>query len=472
MRGYLISILLLCNIWYAVVYAQPTASTDSVLSLSDYLSQLYTYHPLVKQAKLVVNKSEAELTQARGSFDPKLEADYTRKNFKDTRYFDNLSTTLKYPVWYGIDLKANYERNLGEFINPQNILPPEGLYSAGISIPLLRGLFTNERMAALERAKLYAFQARAEQQLMVSAIISDAVIVYLEWLRSYREVELYRFFLKNAEVRYEGVRRNYYVGEKPAIDTVEARISVGTRQLNLEKAYINYAKSSLKLSNYLWVDNNMPALLPPSTVPQSITTIQIDSLLSIPHLESEIDLSSHPKVQSLAYKYKRDEVQLDLYRNQLLPELELEYNFLTTTPDNINSIQPQQYKGGVKFSFPLFLRKERGKLELSRIKLQSIDYDIQSTMVSLKNKIKTTLQQILSYHRQQNLVGEVVRDYQTLLEAEERKYQIGESTLFLINSRESKLIDARLKRIEIDNVLLALKAQLFGTMAIEISDRP
>ena len=34
--------------------------------------------------------------------------------------------------------------------------------------------------------------------------------------------------------------------------------------------------------------------------------------------------------------------------------------------------------------------------------------------------------------------------------AEERKFTVGESSLFLINSRESKLIEARLKAIEID----------------------
>ena len=52
-----------------------------------------------------------------------------------------------------------------------------------------------------------------------------------------------------------------------------------------------------------------------------------------------------------------------------------------------------------------------------------------------------------------------------MLNAEERKFFLGESSLFLVNSRESKLIDAKLKAIEIENSFLSTKASLFNVIA-------
>ena len=45
---------------------------------------------------------------------------------------------------------------------------------------------------------------------------------------------------------------------------------------------------------------------------------------------------------------------------------------------------------------------------------------------------------------QVQIIEKIVIDYETLVSAEERKFSLGESSLFLINTREQKLIDARL----------------------------
>ena len=53
------------------------------LGFDEYLEMVKTYHPVVKQARLISDQGAAELLQARGVFDPKIEAGYDRKNFKD-----------------------------------------------------------------------------------------------------------------------------------------------------------------------------------------------------------------------------------------------------------------------------------------------------------------------------------------------------------------------------------------------------
>ena len=83
----------------------------------------------MKQANLIINKSEAKLMKARGAFDPKLEVDYDRKKFKNTEYYDRLNASFKIPTWFGVELKGNFEENTGDFLNPQAFIPEDGLYS-------------------------------------------------------------------------------------------------------------------------------------------------------------------------------------------------------------------------------------------------------------------------------------------------------------------------------------------------------
>ena len=146
--------------------------------------------------------------------------------------------------------------------------------------------------------------------------------------------------------------------------------------------------------------------------------------------------------------------------------INLEYNFLTETPDQTNSLNTDDYKSGLSVSLPLFLRKERGDLKLARIKQRDAEFEIDATRVTLQNKIRSIKQELASYVTQTEITTEMVSDYQRMLQAEERKFQLGESSLFLVNSRESKLIDGQLKAIELQNKFFNTKAKLFNSLAV------
>ena len=89
-------------------------------------------------------------------------------------------------------------------------------------------------------------------------ILYNATVSYFNWLKTYNEKRVYEAFLTNAEMRFNGIKKSFEVGDKPAIDTLEARIALNNRKLNLEKSRIKFIKSSLELSNYLWLNANTP----------------------------------------------------------------------------------------------------------------------------------------------------------------------------------------------------------------------
>ncbi|MWW23521.1 TolC family protein [Algibacter lectus] len=438
---------------------------DTVLSLEEYLGYVKKYHPIVKQAQLITTESEAKLLKSRGAFDPKLEVDYNRKKFKSTTYYDKLNSTFKIPTWYGVELKANYENNDGTYLNPEYNTPDDGLYSAGVSVSLAKGLLTNERMATLKQSKLYLKYAQAEQKLVINDILYNAITTYFNWLKNYQAKLVYSDYLVNADTRLKNVKSSFFAGDKPAIDTLEANINFKSRKLDYEKAKIGYIKSALELSNYLWLENNIPLELEEGISPDTTTIDKIDVVLNSSVLNSTDELiANHPKLQSLQIKQEILTVDKRLKTNNLLPKIDLQYNFLSSDYENVNSFNTANYKSGLNISFPLFLRKERADLRLAKLKLQDIGFDISATKVSLKNKVNATIQEIDSYNTQYDLLQDIVVDYKAFVKSEERKFSLGEGSLFLVNYREVKLIESQLKAIDVEYQLFISKSNLLRVL--------
>ncbi|MEJ2113359.1 MAG: TolC family protein [Flavobacteriaceae bacterium] len=443
---------------------------SSVLRFDEFLGYVKAYHPVVKQASLLIDESQANLMKARGAFDPKLEVDYDRKKFKGTEYFDKLNATFKIPTWYGIELKANFEENQGLFLNPENTLPSDGLYSAGVSFSVAQGLLMNKRMASVKQAKLFREQAKVDRDILVNNILYEASLVYFNWLKVYNERQVFNDFLSNAKMRFDGIKRSVETGEKAAIDSIEARITLNDRQLNLEKANVKLMKAALELSNYLWLENNIPVELQPNIIPDIQSETIINNTLQVSEFSlNNFNIEEHPKIQSLSFKYESLNIDRRLKVNMLLPKIDLEYNFLTQTPELANSFNTINYKSGVKISFPLFLRKERGDLKLAKLKMNDLEYEITSSKLQIQNKISAIKQELDSYVRQNEITRIIVEDYLTLVKAEERKFTLGESSLFLVNTRESKLIDAKLKAIELENKYFSTKALLFNSLITNLN---
>ena len=102
------------------------ALQSEILSYSEYLGYVKKFHPRIKQANLKINAGEAELMKARGAFDPKIEVDYDKKQFKDKEYYSILNSSFKIPTWYGIEIKASFDNGEGIYINPENTTPNSG----------------------------------------------------------------------------------------------------------------------------------------------------------------------------------------------------------------------------------------------------------------------------------------------------------------------------------------------------------
>ena len=459
MKQFLFAFLLFGHI----AFGQDISSNE--LTYNEFLGFVKKYHPLVKNANLEINKAQANLMLARGGFDPKIEVDFSKKQFKDKDYYSILNSSFKIPTWYGIEIKAGFDNNEGMYLNPENSVPNQGLTSLGISVPLGQGLFINQRMADVRKAKIQMKLSQSERKLQAIMVLYDASLAYFNWKKNFDEVTLYEEYNKNAQIRFEGIKTSIIQGDKPAIDSIEARIIVKNRILNLEDSRLKLAKAKLDLANFLWLDNNIPFELSEELIPELEleNTIQ-ESLKTNDLYDNDFSIVNHPKINALQNKIDILNVERKLKANMLLPKVNMGYSYLSE-PSYFDNYQFQDYKIGLDFFFPLFLRKERGSLKLAKYKVLETEYTLNLEKVQLSNKINSQKLEITSLFKQKELIKDLVKDNNTMLNSEERLFSFGESSLFLINTRENNLVSAKLSKIALENRFYVSNSELFKIMA-------
>ena len=445
------------------VTAQNSSSTE--FTYSEFLGYVKKYHPLVKSANLEINKAQANLMMARGGFDPKIEVDFSKKQFKDTEYYSILNSSFKIPTWYGIEIKAGFDNNEGVYLNPENTVPNQGLTSLGVTVPLGQGLFINQRMADVRKAKMQIQLSQAERKLQAIVVLYDASIAYFNWKKNYSEVALYQEYNANAQIRFKGIQSLITQGDKPAIDSVEAGIIVKNRALSLEDSMLKLTKSKLELENFLWLENNIPLELSDDLIPEILLEFTIqETLRTNDLLNTDFTITNHPKINALQSKIDMLNVEKKLKANMLLPKIDIGYSYLAE-PSYIDNYKFQDYKIGLDFYFPLFLRKERGGLKLAKYKVQESEFILDLEKVQLTNKINAQKIEITSLLKQKELIKGLMQDNRTMLTSEERLFSFGESSLFLINTRENNLVSAQLARIALENRFYISNSELFKIMA-------
>ena len=435
-------------------------------TLENFYQLILRNHPAVKQATLLSDVARQEIRLARGNFDPKLEAEFMSKQLNGKTYYEIFGSSLKFPMILPFDPSIGIDQNKGAYLNPERYIGNEFNYQqfyAGISIPLGRGLFTDERRTALRQAELFKDMTEAEQVKMINKLLLDAAKDYWEWYYAYHNYRLLNRSVRIAEEIFMRVKNNYNFGEASGVDTVQAKITWQQRIVEQQEAFIHFKNSGLQLSNMLWDSLSNPLELDLKWVP----VLSADAWTLTPEglkVLADQALINHPELKKLEVKIYQLEAERKLAAEYLKPQLNLNY-YAINQPINpqgdFSFTFDDNYKIGIDFSFPVFLRKERSKLALTKLKISNTKFQqsiaerqIITSLTGIYNQL-TNLQSIMTNQRQ------MVESYERLLEAELLNLQQGESDLFKINVQQDKLIQAQTKWLKLLAENEKQKAQLY-----------
>ncbi|MFZ9503430.1 MAG: TolC family protein, partial [Cyclobacteriaceae bacterium] len=232
-----------------------TVDSARYLTLSQYYQQIREHHPLVRQASLLSDQARQEIRFARGSFDPKLEASYATKEFQDKNYFNTLNGVLALPTRSPVTTKLGFEQRTGQLLDPSEKIPGNQQVSAAISLPIGRGLITDERRTALNQAELMTTMLEAEQVKLINKILLEAATAYWNWYYREQAFQLLTSAARLSEEILSRVKLNFSQGEASVLDTIQASISYQMRMVEQQEARNQLQNARITVSNFLWTNN-------------------------------------------------------------------------------------------------------------------------------------------------------------------------------------------------------------------------
>tara|TARA_R110000868_G_scaffold59941_1_gene183704 strand:- start:1782 stop:3182 length:1401 start_codon:yes stop_codon:yes gene_type:complete len=426
-----------------MVLSMSLSAQDNRLSYDQFMEWVKLYHPVAKQADLLLDLGTQEVRKARGGFDPYLYGSIDEKQYQEKEYYNKKEAELVVPTIAGVELQGVFEKNRGAYLNPEHNVPDNGLYSLGASINVGNGLLIDKRRAALKQAKIYNKATQEERRQSLNLLYYDATVVYWKWAGAFADLKVNEKGLRVAKERFEAVKGSFEQGDLPAIDTVEAYTQVLNREIKFQKAGYTFFSSMQELNVYLWDADQNSIDLSPSIAPDPLVG---SNELTLDEEYINQALINHPELRMLDYDLAYLNIERRYKAEQLKPKIKLKYNFLTETLGGLEQVgfYENNYKFGIQVSTPLLLRKERGDLGMTKVKIKDVNYKRDLKLEQLAAKLRKVTNEYDVLNRQLSFLSQNIKGLEALLRGERMKFDMGESSLFLINAREKSLFDSQL----------------------------
>lgn len=428
-------------------------SAQEPLSMDQFLHWVKQEHPTVKEANQRFMQAQNLLLMAKGNFDPKLNFALDRKKFDGKNYYTISENQLSVPTRLGLKFKAGYDFTSGNFLNPLDVKPINGQALLGFDLPLLQGLFFDEFRLILREAELNLNIQKLGLDQVKNDLLLDAAKTYIEWYVAFQQKEVQNQALILAKNRLSDMVFSYLSGDKPTIDTIEVYVNVLTRASSVFDVTLDYKLTTQEIGNYLW-RNNLP-VSPDNYFP--LATKELDPEVSV-NVDDWVQntLSGNPDLMILRLSGNQYQWEKKWALEQFKPNLNLQFNALANGRQfnqefdiqSSNFLLENNYKFGLRAQFPILYRKERGKL-------QGIDNKIKEWEYKTLDKTQYWTTKAKQYYSAFEILNEQVKNLQdqsfqlnTLFEAEKIKFDAGESSVFLLNSREQKNLEISMKLIK------------------------
>ena len=442
-------------LFWLVALAFSSIAEQKQLSIVEYLEIVKKYHPVYQQTNLAVKKSVADIMSSRGAFDPIFKHYFSTKTFDGKNYYQSSSPEIIIPTWFGTDFNLGTQSYAGTNVDPTQTLGNSSFI--GINIPLAKDLIIDKRRAALSQAKLMNKMSLQDQRAVLNQLHFDASVAYLEWSKAHQLLKTVEQILSTSQNRFELIKKSFLLGERPAIDTLEAHTQIQFYQNARSNSFLEVQKSTIGLSAFLWNEQQQNVILPTDVLPDhemTNTPLWLSFELSLEKLIERAE-EVNPELKAYDFKLGALKIEKQLKFQNLLPKIDLNYQQLA--PGNqfqnmfaSSSIQ-NNYYAGLKIELPIPLRFGRAEFEKAKIKYQDEQINQQLKRNSIQIKVKQYHTEFSNLKQQVQVQNSLVDNYKLLVKSEEIRLNNGEGSLFMINSRELKALESMEKLIDLKN---------------------
>ncbi|MBK7009728.1 MAG: TolC family protein [Saprospiraceae bacterium] len=322
--------------------------------------------------------------------------------------------------------------------------------------------------AALQMAKQYRNQSEEARILAYNQVVSSAAQAYWTWLEKYEVWRLTTDTWQLAEQRKNLLRTLFVNGDRSEADTMELFIQVNQLRMQRDERRTEYLNASLQLSNFVWRETLFDSLMTGKIFPVK-TDWQRGEEEGLKLALTHVPLLSNPAVKWYEFKLKALEIEQRYKKQMLLPELNLSTRLLSKNSYQFSGLDrfyfTENYLLGVQFKMPLLLREGRGALQKTKIKIRDTQWDMQLKVRDLANKENALTNELALLVGQIENISALIQAQSRLYALEISRFNLGESSVFLVNAREQKLLELKGKEVELKAKRAKVIAKLYELRA-------
>lgn len=350
-----------------------------------------------------------------------------------------------------------------------NTFNPSWSSSLNFSVtqPLLRnrGLFINRAPIIIARRHLQ--QSRDNFESQVSSIIQNVVSDYWFVVQQRETLVVDKKAVDQAQASYDHDKRSLELGALPPYDIYRTESELASRKVAvIQQEYsLKEAEDALRMAIGADLDPNVAAMdlfLTEQAEPiGELTSIDIGQAI-------QRALDKRPELEQARLQLDVDDINIRLAHNQMQPALNLTGTYstnglggnqidTTVTPpviivpgglgnalSQISAFQFPTYGATLSLSLPIRNRAAEAQLGSSQVSKKSDLYSQRSTLQSIELEARNAVHS-LEQAKLSMAGAKIARDLtQKNLEAEQRKYDLGAETLFVLLDTQTQLQNADL----------------------------
>lgn len=435
-------------------------------TLTALIQSMQFRHPYSLAIKEGGVQALADIDIAQSAFDPYLEQDSFSRV---AGYYDGTSLqqrVIKPLENYNASLFSEYRIADGDFpvYEQEYKTLSGGEASVGVAFSLLKGRDIDKRRVGMKNARLQAELWQAEANLLLNDFIYKGVSDYLIWYESALQVQAVQALLDNAAEREKAIATRVKQGDLAKIALTEFRANILQQKLLVEKLKQKRDGYSQALS-YYWRDpqGGVIAMTNTANVPDDIEWPFWIGEGQLHTLRKQV--AEHPLLTSLRVEQSQNQNKIALAKNTLLPKLDIKASIARDMGAGAASLQETEGKLGLSFSYPLGNRKAKAEVAKEESKKRQISNKLAATA----ERIEQSFEQAYIYWQQAKNIAELQQENATLARElsrmEQKRFDAGDSDMFVLNARASTEIKAQMKEIEASVDLLKAELTLYKVAA-------
>jgi outer membrane protein TolC len=439
----------------ACLLAPPPAAAQprgDVLTLPEVLDAVERTHPQLEASRLRARAAEADAAAARGGFDPQLRV---RGQYAPIGAFPNgrLDAELRQPTpLWGLTVHGGWRLGLGDFAgyDLRAKTASGGEVRAGLSLPLGQGGAIDRRRADLRTSDLAQQAAEAEVDARALELERAAARAYWAWVGAGLRLEVQRGLLALAEDRDAALRRQIDTGNIPAVEGLDNRRAILERKARIVAAERALEQAALELARHLRDERGEIVAPGPERLPRAFPEPAPPADDPLAGVLREA-LERRPELRRLLRLRDAAQVEVRLARNGRAPRLDVDAYVakdLGSVAPEYRYLLPAEFVAGVMLEVPIPQRTARGKLRRAEAERARIDAELRFLRDVVAVELRDARSALVAAHARVGLAREQLQVAHALEEAERRRFELGDSTLLVVNLREQAAADAAAQELE------------------------